>query len=73
MFDDLNTRSILSRVPSTLHDEKTRSLWRRIESEYESAGVAGAESYLAAQFDDIRANIKQAVQNLQDTALKPGA
>ncbi len=51
MFEDINSRSILKRVPVQLEDEKARSLWR----------------YLKAQFDEIRASIREAMSEVTDS------
>jgi hypothetical protein len=72
MFEDLNTRSILDRVPAKLEGEATRALWRRVESEFSSGGVPAVESYLTAQFDEIRTNIRAALAVVKDSARTSG-
>ena len=58
IFEDLNTRSILDRLPAKLQGAETRSLWRRLDSEFSSGGVSAVESYIKSQFDEIRTNIR---------------
>jgi hypothetical protein len=72
MFEDLSTRSILDRVPAKLEGEVARSLWRRIESEFSSGGVSAVESYVTAQFDEIRTNIRAALAVVKDSARPSG-
>ena len=58
MFEDVNTRSILSQVPARLKGEEARSLWRRVDSEFGSGGPEGVTSYLRSQFDEIAARLR---------------
>ena len=58
MFEDVNTRSILDRVPAKLKGEAARSLWRRIDSEFASGGPEGVTSYLHSQFDEIATRLR---------------
>jgi len=67
MFEDLNTRSILDRVPAKLQGEATRSLWRRLDSEFSSGGVPAVESYITSQFDEIRTNIRGALTAVKNS------
>lgn len=67
MFEDLNTRSILDRVPAKLQGELTRSLWRRLDSELSTGGVSTVESYITSQFDEIRTNIQAALDAVKDS------
>jgi len=52
-FDGVNTKSVLDKVPSRLTSERSRSLWRRIDSELHKSGVGGAETYLRALFSEV--------------------
>ena len=67
MFEEINTRSILARVPVQLQDEKARSLWRRLDSELSSGGGLSAESYLKAQFAEVQANVRHAMSVVKDS------
>jgi hypothetical protein len=71
MFEDLNTRSILEQVPAKLQGEATRSLWRRLDSEFSSGAVSAVESYLVSQFSEIRANVRSAVAALKNSTRVP--
>ncbi len=69
MFEEINTRSILGRVPVQLQDENARSLWRRLDSELSSGGGSGVESYLRSQFDEIRAKIRGELSSVKASTL----
>lgn len=73
MFEDLNTRSILDRVPAKLRAEVTRSFWRRLDSEFSSGGVPAVESYLTSQFDEIKTSIRGSLTAVKDSTRNSGA
>lgn len=58
MFEHVNTRAILDQVPANLNDEAARSLWRRMDSEFESGGPEAVTSYLRSQFDEIAGRLR---------------
>ena len=66
MFEDVNTCSILRQVPTKLGDEVTRSLWRRLNSEFMSGGSKGLTTYLRARFGDIDAEIRDELAAAMD-------
>jgi len=57
-FDGLNTKSVLDKVPAGLTSERSRSLWRRVDSELHRGGVGAVDTYLRALFSEViqRAN-----------------
>lgn len=57
MFEEVSTRAILGQVPPKLQREEERSLWRRIQSEFESGGPRAVTSYLRSQFDEITTSL----------------
>ncbi|MCY4370053.1 MAG: hypothetical protein OXF41_11725 [bacterium] len=58
MFREVSTRSILGKVPTNLQGEVARSLWRRINSEFEFGGPSAVTSYLRAQFGEIESGLR---------------
>jgi hypothetical protein len=52
-FGWLSSRHVLDKVPAGLSSERSRSLWRRIESELQNGGVGGVNSYLRALFSEV--------------------
>jgi hypothetical protein len=58
-FDGLNSKSVLDKVPTRLTSERSRSLWRRIDSEVHKSGVDGAETYLRALFSEVIQRAKE--------------
>ena len=69
MFEDVSTRSILDQVQAKLADEKARSLWRRIDSEFRSGGPVAVTSYLDSRFGEIATRLRAEVvapKNLEE-------
>ena len=66
MFEDVNTRSILDRVPAKLRREAARSLWRRIDSELQSGGPREVISYLRSQFNDIATEFRSEISAVKE-------
>ena len=66
MFEDVNTHSILGQVPPKLKGETARSLWRRIHSEFGSAGPGAVTSYLRSQFDEIATRLRADLASAKD-------
>lgn len=58
MFEDVNTRAILDRVPARLNNEGARALWLRMNSEFESGGPAVVTSYLHSRFAEITQRLR---------------
>ena len=66
MFEDVNTRSILGQVQPRLKDEVARSLWRRIDSEFESGGPGAVTSYLRSQFAELATRLRAELVAAED-------
>jgi hypothetical protein len=52
-FDGLNSEDVLDKVPAGLASERSRSLWRRIESELNGGGVGAVDTYLRSLFSEV--------------------
>lgn len=61
-FEGIDSDRVLSIVASRLGSAETRSLWRRLESEFKESGVAGVDSYLRSMFADMTQGAREEIE-----------
>ena len=66
MFEEVTTDSILRQVPAKLEEEEARSLWRKVNSEFASAGSKGVTAYLSARFGEIDTRLREELAAAKD-------
>jgi hypothetical protein len=67
-LEELTSDRILLKVSERLTIDKTRALWRALESELRESQVAGAETYLASMFSDVLRETKDALDQFKEAA-----
>ena len=66
LFEDVSTRSILRQVPAKLEEGAARSLWRRVSTEFASAGSKGVITHLRTTFGEIDTKIREELADAKD-------
>jgi len=70
-FQNCDSIYIFQQVRRSLTSGSSRSLWLRIESEMERAGVGGADTYLSSVFSELIQEANGIIDRFRETT-KPG-
>lgn len=66
LFENCDSIYVFDQVRKRLVSGKSRSLWRRIESEMQSGGVGAADSYLRSSFAELVQQITDNVARFRE-------
>ena len=68
-FDWLNSKHVLDQIPARLDSERSRSLWRRIESELQTAGTGAVQTYLRALFSEVTQRAEEGISDFKNESV----
>ena len=64
-FQDCDSQTVFAEVTNKAHSSELRTMWTRLLTELQRNSVAGAISFLDAEFDHIRDDLETEVRRLK--------